>query len=60
MKCQNLFSGKNQKRYFEMFSAEIFTQSAKHYGLTTSILNLNISRLYNIIYFCRKVGFDIS
>ena len=29
MKCQNLFSGKNKKKYFKMSSAEIFTQSAK-------------------------------
>ena len=28
MLCQNLFSGKNKKKYFKM-SAEIFTQSAK-------------------------------
>ena len=28
MKCQNLFSGKNKKKYFKM-SSEIFTQSAK-------------------------------
>ena len=29
MKCQNLFSGKNKKTYFNMSSAENFTQSAK-------------------------------
>ena len=29
MKCQNLNSGKNKKKYFSMSSAEIFTQSAK-------------------------------
>ena len=28
MKCQNLFSGKNKKKYFKMSSAENFTQSA--------------------------------
>ena len=30
MKFQNLFSWKNEKKYFKMLSAEIFTQSAKH------------------------------
>ena len=29
MKCENLFSGKNKKKYFSMLSAENFTQSAK-------------------------------
>ena len=31
MKCQNLFAGKNKKKYFNMSSAENFTWSAKHY-----------------------------
>ena len=30
MKCQNLFSGKTKKKYFNMLSAENFTQSAKY------------------------------
>ena len=29
MKCQNLFSGKNKKKYFKMSSAENFTHNAK-------------------------------
>ena len=29
MKCQNLFSEENKKKYFKMSSAENFTQSAK-------------------------------
>ena len=29
MKCQSLISGKNKKKYFNMSSAENFTQSAK-------------------------------
>ena len=29
MKCHNLFSGKNKKKYSKMASAENFTQSAK-------------------------------
>ena len=29
MKCQNLFSGKNEKKYFSMLSVENFTQRAK-------------------------------
>ena len=29
MKCQILFSGKNKKKYFNMSSAENFTQCAK-------------------------------
>ena len=29
MKCQSLLSGKNKKKYFNMLSAETFTQSAK-------------------------------
>ena len=29
MQCQNLFSIKSKKKYFEMPSAEIFTQNAK-------------------------------
>ena len=29
MKCQNLFIGKSKKKYFKMWSAEGFTQSAK-------------------------------
>ena len=28
-KCQNLYSGKNKKKYFNMLSAENFTQSDK-------------------------------
>ena len=28
MKCQSLFSGKRKKKYFNMSSAENFTQSA--------------------------------
>ena len=28
MKCQNLFSGKNKKKYFNMSSAENFTLKA--------------------------------
>ena len=30
MKCQNLFSGKNKRKYFKMLPAENLTQSAKH------------------------------
>ena len=30
MKCQNLFSGKNKRKYFKMLSAENLTRSAKH------------------------------
>ena len=30
MKYQNLFSGKNKKKNFNMKSAENFTQTAKH------------------------------
>ena len=29
MKCQILFSGENKKKYFNMLSAEFFSQSAK-------------------------------
>ena len=29
MKCQNLFSGKKEEKYFKMSSAENFTQHAK-------------------------------
>ena len=29
MKCQNLFSGKNKKKYFKMLAAENFSCSAK-------------------------------
>ena len=28
MKCHSLFFGKNKKKYFKMFSAEIFNQHA--------------------------------
>ena len=36
MKCQNMFSGKNNKKYFKMSSAEIFTQSTKRLFLQLS------------------------
>ena len=29
MKCENLFSAKNVKKYFKLLSAEIFTKLAK-------------------------------
>ena len=29
MKCQNLFLGKNKKKYLKMWPAEFFTQSAR-------------------------------
>ena len=33
MECQNLFSGKNKKKYINMPSAENFTQTVKPYIL---------------------------
>ena len=34
MKCQSLFSAKKLETYFEMLSAEIISQHAKHKGIS--------------------------
>ena len=42
MKCQNLFPGKNTKKYVKMSSAEIFTQNAKREGLSTDSIEIHV------------------
>ena len=32
MNCQNMFSWKNKKKYFNTLSADNFTQHAKHWN----------------------------
>ena len=40
MKCQNLFPGKNKKKYFKMLSSEFFIQSAYIVALSVRCITL--------------------
>ena len=52
IKCQNLFSGekKNNRKIFQLFSAENFTQSASQLFLVIMVNQFNIILVLYFVY----------
>ena len=58
MKCQCLFSGKNNKKYFNMSSAENFTQVLRVKGDTSPYFRIFQIKGTCIVKICDKIDVE--